>query len=194
MSSNIRIQRICQQCGKEFTAKTTVTQYCGDTCAKRGYKARMRAAKIAASNEATRQVKLKPVEDLKAKEFLTIRDTALLINCSRQTVYNLIKGNILPAVQLSARKTIIKRTDIDKLFQLPPTTPAPAAPTFPEPFNPADYYTLSQVLHLYGISEKALYEAIKRNNIPKYKHGIYAYVPKEAIRKLLGSSHWNENI
>ncbi len=29
MSSNIKLQRICQHCGNEFTAKTTVTQYCG---------------------------------------------------------------------------------------------------------------------------------------------------------------------
>ncbi|MFA6334291.1 MAG: CHC2 zinc finger domain-containing protein [Bacteroidales bacterium] len=31
MGSNIRVQRICQYCGKEFTARTTVTKYCGDT-------------------------------------------------------------------------------------------------------------------------------------------------------------------
>ena len=46
MSSNIAIQRICQHCGKEFTARTTVTQYCSDDCAKRAYKARIKAAKF----------------------------------------------------------------------------------------------------------------------------------------------------
>ena len=43
MSSNIRIQRICQQCKNEFTAKTTVTKYCSDRCSKRAYKARQKA-------------------------------------------------------------------------------------------------------------------------------------------------------
>ena len=35
MSSNIRIQRICQHSEKEFAAKTTVIKYCGDDYAKR---------------------------------------------------------------------------------------------------------------------------------------------------------------
>lgn len=134
-----------------------------------------------ASNRETERTRNKPLEDIKAKEFLTIRDTALLINCSRQTVYNLIKGNILPAVQLSARKTIIKRADIDKLFQLTPLA-QPASP----PFNPAECYTLTQVQQQYGISEKALYDLIIRHNIPKYRQGIYAFIPKETIDLLLG--------
>lgn len=185
MSSNIRIQRICQYCGQEFTARTTVTQYCGDNCAKRAYKARKKARKLEASNKETELLRNKPIDDIKAKEFLTIRDTALLINCSRQTVYNLIKNNILPAVQLSARKTIIKRADIDKLFQLAPLTQT-AEQLAPPAFNPAECYTLTQVQQQYRISEKALYELIVRHNIPKYRQGIYAYVPKKPIDVLLG--------
>ena len=46
MSSNIRIPKICQHCGNEFIAKTTKTQYCGDNCAKRAYKARKKKAKL----------------------------------------------------------------------------------------------------------------------------------------------------
>ena len=46
MSSNIRLQKTCQHCGNRFTAKTTVTQFCSDTCAKRAYKQRKRDAKI----------------------------------------------------------------------------------------------------------------------------------------------------
>ncbi|MCK8490564.1 helix-turn-helix domain-containing protein [Spirosoma sp. RP8] len=37
----------------------------------------------------------------------------------------------------------------------------------------------------YGISEKALYELIQRNGIPKQYSGIYAYVPKSRINELL---------
>ena len=78
MSSNIRIQRVCQHCGSEFTAKTTVTRYCGDACAKRAYKARKKAEKIDSSNEETKQVILQPILDLQAKEFLTIQETCRL--------------------------------------------------------------------------------------------------------------------
>lgn len=186
MSSNIQIQRICQHCGNEFTAKTTVTQYCGDNCAKRAYKARQKTAKIDSSNKQTKAIRNKSIEELKSKEFLTIRDTASLINCSRQTVYNLIKNGTIKAVNLSVRKTIIRRSDIDNLFTLTPLQQAPWKPA-QDTYSLSTCYTLKEVQNRYSISEKALYELIKRNQIPKYKKGIYAYVPKATIDSLLQS-------
>jgi excisionase family DNA binding protein len=117
MSSNIRITRICQQCGNEFTAKTTVTQYCSDPCAKRAYKARIKAVKVEKSNTETQAILSRPMEEIKAKEFLTVKDVTTLLSCSRQTVYKLIKSNTVKAVNISLKKTLIKRSEIDKLFQ-----------------------------------------------------------------------------
>jgi len=118
MSSNIKIQRICQHCGNEFTARTTTTQYCGNSCSKKAYKARLRGAKIEESNKQTQRIKTKPIEELKAKEFLTVRDVAKLINCSRQTVYSLINNGKLKAVNIKVKKTIIQRSEINKLFEI----------------------------------------------------------------------------
>ncbi len=70
MSSNIQVQRICQHCGNEFTARTTVTQYCSDTCSKRAYKARVRAGKVEQSNKETQRIKNQPFEELKATNIL----------------------------------------------------------------------------------------------------------------------------
>jgi hypothetical protein len=49
MSSNLFIPKTCQHCGSAFTARTTVTKYCGDSCAKKAYKARKRQEKIQAT-------------------------------------------------------------------------------------------------------------------------------------------------
>lgn len=46
MCSNLYIPKTCKHCGNAFTARTTVTKYCGDSCAKRAYKARKRKEKI----------------------------------------------------------------------------------------------------------------------------------------------------
>lgn len=116
MSSNIKVQRICQHCGKEFTARTTKTQYCGDICAKRAYKIRLRASKVEASNKETHLIKTKPIEELKTKEFLSVRDVSKLLGCSRQCVYNLIKSGKLKATNIQIKKTIVKRADIDELL------------------------------------------------------------------------------
>jgi excisionase family DNA binding protein len=117
MSSNIHLQRICEYCNKEFTARTTVTQYCGDQCAKRAYKARLRAAKIESSNKETLLIKTKPFDELKTKEILTIRELAILLNCSIRTAYRLVNQGKIKATNPSQRLTRVKRSEIDKLFQ-----------------------------------------------------------------------------
>lgn len=115
MSSNIRIQKICQQCENEFTAKTTVTKYCGDRCAKRAYKARKKKEKIAASDKTTQQQKEKPLKQLQAKEFLTGKDACQLFSISRTTLWRLIKEGKLKTANIGKR-IIIRKTDLHNLF------------------------------------------------------------------------------
>lgn len=116
MSSNIRIQRICQHCGNEFTAKTTVTKYCGDLCAKRAYKDRMREKKIENSENETQEIKEQRLNELKEKDFLSINETSVLLGISIRTIYRMISRKELKTGKAGAR-TIIKRTEIDKLFK-----------------------------------------------------------------------------
>lgn len=117
MSSNIRITKICQQCGVEFIAKTTVTKYCGDNCSKRAYKARKREESIEKSNKEVEQIKNAPFETLKSKEFLSLSECATLIGVSRRTIYRLIEKDIIKPTKLLGR-TIIPRKIIDSLFQI----------------------------------------------------------------------------
>ncbi len=51
MSSNIKVERICEWCGKKFTAQTTVTRFCSKRCSEHSYKERMRQKKMALSNQ-----------------------------------------------------------------------------------------------------------------------------------------------
>jgi hypothetical protein len=46
MSSNMSVKRLCEWCGSEFLAKTTVTHYCSGACNKRAYEALARQQKI----------------------------------------------------------------------------------------------------------------------------------------------------
>lgn len=123
MSSNIQVQRICQYCGKEFTARTTVTQYCSDTCSKRAYKARLKVLKIDASNKQTQRIKNQPIEELKAKAFLSIAETCKLIGISRRTVYRMIeRGELITGK--AGKRTIIRRSDLEQLLFEQPRTVA----------------------------------------------------------------------
>jgi len=116
MTSKIQVQRICEYCGKEFTARTTVTKHCSDNCAKKAYKARKRAEKVKQSNTETQQNIIRPIEQLKAKDFLTAKDVSQLLGCSVRTIYRLIDAGQIKATNLGERLTRIKRTDIDSLL------------------------------------------------------------------------------
>lgn len=183
MSSNIEVQRICQHCNKEFTARTTVTKYCSDKCSKAAYKARKRAEKIKRSNNETTRIKNQPIEELKAKEFLTVREVAQLLNCSVRSAYYYIESGTISAVNLGQRMTRVKRSEIDKLFQ----NNCQPQSIEPEPiqYDIKDCYTITEVQNKYRVSESTVYQLINRNSIPKIKKGRYAYVPKQIIDELL---------
>lgn len=182
MSSKIEVQRICQQCGIEFTARTTVTRFCSHRCASAAHKEKVRAGKVEQSNKQTQQIKTQPIEELKAKEFLTVREVSRLLNCSVRSVYYYIETGTIKAVNLGQRITRVKRSEIDKLFEQPqPVTVL----SVQKQFDISDCYNLTEIQDKYGISETALQNIIKRNRIPKIKKGLFAYVPKTVIDKLL---------
>lgn len=112
MSSNIRITRICQYCLKEFEAKTTVTKYCSLRCAQVAYKQRNKVSKIDVSNKSTQEIRKKPLQELKAKEFLSVSETCQLIGISRVTFYRLIKRKQIKVLKVGSR-TIVKRSELD---------------------------------------------------------------------------------
>lgn len=115
MSSNILVVRICQYCGKEFLARTTVTKNCSPQCAKRAYKARIRTQKIERSDAETQHIISQPIKDIQAREFLNVKDVAQLIGIGTRTVFRLIEQGQLPKIKVGKR-TVIKRSDVDRLM------------------------------------------------------------------------------
>ena len=119
MSSNIYIQRICLDCGKEFTARTTVTQYCSLRCGGRNYKKRKRQEMIRESNVETLTARIKPNLDIESKQFLCIVDACALLGISRQSIWRAMKSGRLCSVRIG-RRVVIRRQDLDHLVSLEP--------------------------------------------------------------------------
>ena len=116
MSSNIKINLICIECGNDFTAKTTVTKYCSKKCNSRAYKRGKSSERLLPIIQKSNRIKQKEIENLSLKEFLSVTQVSKLIGCSRQNVYKLINSGKLKATNLLQKKTIVKRVDLDKLF------------------------------------------------------------------------------
>lgn len=111
MTSNMRLTKTCQHCKELFIAKTTVTKYCSDVCAKRAYKVRKRKAKIETSNKQTALDIQKPIEAIKVKDYLTIQETCQLVGISRTTLWRLLKVNKLRSTKIGKR-VIIQKSDL----------------------------------------------------------------------------------
>ncbi len=54
---------------------------------------------------------------LNEKEILTVKETAVLLNCSVKSIYRSIKDGQIKATNLGNRLIRIKRSDIDDLFK-----------------------------------------------------------------------------
>lgn len=116
IKNDMEILRVCKHCGKDFIAQRATTQSCSDHCAKMYYKTKKRNEKIGISDAETLAIKLKPMEEIKSKEFLTVAEAAKLLNCSLRMMYRIVNKGTISAVNLSDRKTRIRRADIDSLF------------------------------------------------------------------------------
>ena len=101
-------------CGDTFIAKTTVTKYCSDNCAKRAYKKRIRQEKLRSIDIPYSSSETSSIQ---SKDFLSVKDACKLLGTSRWTIYRMIERRQLMVAKIGSR-TIIKRTDIDKLFGL----------------------------------------------------------------------------
>lgn len=172
MSSNIEITKICVQCGCEFTARTTKTKCCSDNCAKRAYKERMRAAKIDSATAEVKAVRSRPMAELRSKDYLSITEVCTLVGVSRWTVWRSIQQGELKAVKLG-RRVIIRRADIDTLFEPQYIKPQPKEEQITQ------WCSVQDMMQKYSMTRDMVYNHIKSNRIPKKQDGRYVQISQK---------------
>ena len=184
MSSNIIVKRICDYCKNAFDAKTTKTKYCSHICNSRGYKLNQKLKKIETSDTETKSKVSNYVVDVNSKDFLTVNEASTLLNMSSKTVYRLIEQNELNAFNFSVRKTLIRRKDIESYFDNNLISVDNINPNRENEINLNNSYTINEAIEKFNISNGALYNIIKRFNIPKRKLGRYTLVKKEDLNTI----------
>ncbi|MGL5706320.1 MAG: helix-turn-helix domain-containing protein [Tannerellaceae bacterium] len=179
MASNIKIERVCLFCKNSFIARTTTTKYCSQKCASRAYKERARDNKIHLASESKTILPKKITRDLGSKEFLTPSQAAELLGIGRSTIYRYLQSEELKCVQLKG-KTIIRRSDIDALFNN--TTSYQAKPICISN-DITEFYTIAEIEQKYGCSKSCIFNTVKKNNIPKVLRSGKSYFSKYHIEK-----------
>jgi len=121
MSSNLRIVKICAYCKQEFIARKTTSETCSDACAKRFYKVKQRekaVQRVGVETMVKREAKAFITEDevraLQAKEWLTLKEAALLLNISpltlrRWTFGGKVKSKKVGKKHIFWKKDLIRR-------------------------------------------------------------------------------------
>ena len=128
MSSNIRLKKVCQHCNKSFIAKTTVTKFCSDGCAKRNYKKRKRDEKVTEAildaNEIltnsdlkteSLQIPSKGIERFN-RDWLKIEDLSALLGITERTIFRAIKKSSFPRVKIGRRLLFNKQEVMNYLI------------------------------------------------------------------------------
>ncbi|WP_302574063.1 helix-turn-helix domain-containing protein [uncultured Duncaniella sp.] len=190
MSSYIKVERICEWCGKEFTAQTTVTRFCSKRCAEHSYKKRLRQKKLAVSNQETAQTNFKRCD----KDYLTPTQAAELLGIGRMSIYRYIRNGKIKVVRF-ARKTLISKADIQAMFDfLTPKENTSSEPAEKKSKSLADFYTRAEIREKFGVKDSWIYKVVTENNVPKTILRGKAYFSKSHIDRLFSARKENPEI
>lgn len=183
MKSKIPIKKKCEWCGKDFIAYKVTTRFCSKQCNSYAYKDMLRNQRIKLVQYS---IIVQEQNETDSKEYLSPKETAMLLSVDRVTIYRYLWDGLLPCIRMRG-KTFIRKADIEKMFD-------EAKPYQKRHKNEraliTEFYTTAEILDKYGISESGLYKIAKSENIPKMfqrgksywsKKHIDAYFAKKAV-------------
>lgn len=165
MSSNLKITKVCQWCGKEFIARTTATGFCSHRCSNFAYKEKKRQKRLQEFQEEYARVKPGSSTEIEKQEFLTPVQLSKLLGMCRASIYNYISLGVIKPLRLRG-KTLIRRKDIEDLFDTPPTLEAVLI-TKNEKKPIKEFYTNKEILEKFGLSNSGFYKIAQTQNFPK---------------------------
>lgn len=123
-SSTFKILKQCQLCGNMFEAHKVTTLYCSHKCNSKHYKLKKKLerketaeAVLLQSQRLRPKAKMIDRAMIKDKEFLTVKEVAILFGCSPKTVYSLIHSDKLKAANIGKKRFVISKIHLDKLFE-----------------------------------------------------------------------------
>ena len=170
----MEVKRICKWCGKPFIAQKSTTNYCSPQCSKRGYKHRMKERRME-MKEFHEMLEVK--KKMESQEFFTFSQAAKLMGVSRQYVYKLVKQDKLRASRLSARMSLIRRTDIELMLKTKPYESVKPK----DDFDKSEYYTAEQIAEKYKVNAKWVWTYTRKHDVPKVRIRQFNYYSKKHI-------------
>ncbi|MBN2890912.1 MAG: helix-turn-helix domain-containing protein [Bacteroidales bacterium] len=117
---------------------------------------------------------------LKNKDFLSISEISQLFGVSRTTIWRLCKYDKLKSVKIG-KSRFISRKQLEFLFstddELETIQPYAKEVVYKE----EDYYSVLEIQEKYNMSQSAVYNLVKRNNLSKITIWKNIFIPKTEI-------------
>lgn len=164
---------------REFEAYTQTARYCSHQCNCKAYRAIKRKEVISLSASMASKTKRERAKvDLSGQDYISISEAAALMGVSRWTIYrNVVKG-IIPAKRLSQRTTLIRKKDIESLFDK--VEPYEVLTT--GECKPIDeWYSIDEVTEKYGLLRHRIRKIINAEGIPTKKSGTRTLIAKSRM-------------
>ena len=179
MKAKEPIKKVCEFCGREFEAYTQTARYCSHQCNCKAYRETKRKEVISLSASMASKTKRERAKvDLSGREYLSISEAANLLGWCKQTVYNYCHKGIIPAKRLSQRTTLIRKKDIEALFDK--VEPYEVLTTGER--KPIDeWYTIDEVTEKYGLLRHRIRKIINAENVPTKKAGTRTLIAKSRM-------------
>lgn len=173
MSNKVKIERICEYCGKIFIAQTCKTRFCSHACNSKHYKESIRSGRY---NIVTKEVKeerkqriklsVDEVEFIQAKEFINLKQLCIYLGVCRKSVYTYLRKYSIPFTRIGGR-IIVERKEIDKIMiRLIQSIHTKLENPIKTLEHLTDFYSVKEIEEKYSIKYNRLYVIAKENNIP----------------------------
>jgi len=185
--SNLKIPRICEQCGNPFEAKTVATRFCSPYCVDKSGKERKRQAKEAERKQMLLEQFAGHIAEIQARPYISIAEATMLFGISKDTIRRLIKADKIPAVNLGQRLTRVSRVHIEAMFTAVTIPEEPEAKPAKLQYEKSECYNIAEVSEKFGVSPSTVNKTIRRNSIPRRQFGKFVYVPKDQIDRIFSS-------
>ncbi len=173
-TSNIRIKKICDWCGKEFLSQKCTTRFCCKRCAELAYKERKRQERKSHTEaQVQKHLHEKANREICFREYLSVSDAAKLLGFTRDGIYKLIYRGTLTAYKISSRFTVVLRSDIDNMIRAKVyirTSKSVNDPTDEKGEAITEFYTTKEIIEKFGVSNSWVFAQGKAHNIPKVYH------------------------
>lgn len=185
--SQLKIPKICEQCGKPFEAKTVATRFCGPICVNKSGKEKKREAKDVERKQINLEQSTNQIAQIQTRPYISITEATVLFGISKDTIHRLIKAGKIPAVNFGQRLTRVSRLHIEAMFTEVVIPDKSKEQSVKLRYNESECYNIAEVSEKFGVSPSTVNKTIRRNSIPRRQVGKFVYVPKEQIDRIFSN-------